>query len=87
MPQTYDSLSKKMDELAVKHGDMSADFFAQRVLSEMNLVIKDGYISCPSNTVNLSAWTYGDMIDAITYLIQEWDYAGGLTGHELVVFD
>ena len=46
---------------------------AETIIRDSGGVVKNGVI-VPAKTLNLTKHTRGDIMDAIDYLVEEWDY-------------
>lgn len=68
MPQTYESLRCKFMEVS-NDGIQKAE----TIIQDSGGVVKNGVI-VPAKIPSLVKHTRGDIIDAIDYLVEEWDY-------------
>ncbi len=71
MPQTYGSLRRKF----MKDGSDGIGE-AITILENGGCTISEGVITVPEE-LDLSKQTFGEIKDALTYLVQEWDYSNG----------
>jgi hypothetical protein len=68
MPQAYGSLREKFMTVS-DDGILKAE----TIIRTSGGVVKNGII-IPAQEINLKSCTRGDVMDAIDYLVEEWDY-------------
>jgi hypothetical protein len=68
MPQAYESLREKFMAIS-DDGIMKAE----TIIRASGGTVRNGVI-IPAQKVNLKSHTRGDIMDAIDYLVEEWDY-------------
>lgn len=70
MPQTYETLRKKF-MTATDDGIAKAE----SILRSAGYTVDNGDIKVKSEELILNEYTRGEILDAIDYLCEEWDYA------------
>ena len=71
MPQTYSSLRRKF----MKSGS-DGILEAETILQDAGCSILNGIVTVPPK-FDLSKNTMSELDDAITFLVEEWDYSNG----------
>jgi hypothetical protein len=69
MPSTYETLRRKF--FTDKSDGIEK---AERILRSGGFLIKEGMITHPEQ-MNVDTYTRGEMLDAIDFLVEEWDYS------------
>ena len=76
MPSTYKALQEKFMDID-EHGVYQSDGIARatEILKKAGYTVTDdGYITVPDK-VSVEFNTYGDVVDAQDFLMEEWDYS------------
>jgi hypothetical protein len=71
MPQTYDSLRRKF-----MHDGSDGIGEAETILRDAGYMILNGVVTMPPK-FDVSKHTVGEIDDAVTFLVEEWDYSNG----------